>query len=278
MTFKELSFELNPFSSLYKKYVFNNLIFYYSKTITNEVDLLLKKNEPIDFDNVKFFKNYNKVILENYPLEYITHKKNFYGYDFYIKKGVLVPRQETEYIISWIIENKLLDDKKTVIDLCTGSGAIANVISLLKPNLKVYGIEKYKTPYSVALKNKKIHNTNVDFICSDIFDLSNNFYNKADFVICNPPYIDKNDKNVDLSTKFEPKKALFAKEKGYFFYHYFFKEIVKYFHSNTTFVFEIGFNMKKKLEEFLKLNQNLKTFSFHKDLDNNYRILFAIKK
>lgn len=278
LTFNELRKKLNPTGDNYIKRVINELILYNSKIVKNNSDIFFESNTKIDFDYNKFNKQLNKVIVKNYPVEYITKKFSFFGIDYYIDKKVFVPRMETEYMLDWVVTNKYLENKKYILDLCSGSGVLANTISYIKKNknVKVIGVEKYFFPYIVALKNAKKHNLKTQFIKKDLFKLNKMHYEKCDFIICNPPYISYQDLLVDESTNKEPKSALFAKEDGYYFYFEFINKIFPILKKETTIIFEIGFNQKEKLESFL-INKKIENFKFLKDLDDNDRVLY-IKK
>lgn len=278
MTINELTKKLNPLNDSFYKYVLKELLKKHSKLIVEDADIFFEKNKNIDFDYNKFLKDFNRVVIKNYPVEYITNKKFFYNKTHYIKKGVLIPRQETEFIVDWIIKNKLLINSKKIADFCSGSGVIANTLSSIYKNIEIYGIEKYKIPFDVCNKNKKILNTNVSFIKNDIFKLKKSFLNQLDAIICNPPYIAKNDNNVDISTKYEPKNALFAKEDGLYFYKKILETTIIDLKSGCQVICEIGFNQKTVLEKLLISNKHIKKFLFIKDLDDNYRIMYFVKK
>lgn len=278
MTFYELTKKLNPLDDQHIKWVLKELIVYNSKIIKNGSDIFFEKDTDIDFKYKKILKELNKVINKNIPVQYITKTFSFYGLDFFIKKGCFVPRQETEYMLDWAVKQRKLIDKKYILDLCSGSGVLANTISYIKKNKKVVviGVEKNSTPYKIAVKNKNKLNLNTQFIKSDIFKLDSSHYENCDFIICNPPYISKNDTNVDASTKYEPKDALYAKDDGYYFCFKFIDEIFPLLKTDTEILFEIGFNQKEKIEKYL-LKNKIRIFKFLKDLNDKDRVLYIQK-
>lgn len=278
LRFKDIKSILNVELNQHNKFVINELIFFYSQKVKNEIDLILNSESEIDFDFDKFITSFKKVYEDNYPVQYITSKCYFYNKEFIIKENVFIPRQETEFILDWIINNNLLEGVNKAIDLCSGSGAFTNSLALKYPHLMVCGIEKHDDPYKVSLLNKQKHNTNVNFIQEDIFNLSCDFIKDFDFIFCNPPYIDKEDVYIDISTKYEPKTALFADNKGY---KYYFDILDKYWNClkpNTKLVFEIGFNQEFVLNSKINKLTLLKSKVFVKDLDKNCRILFLKKE
>ncbi|WP_044891182.1 peptide chain release factor N(5)-glutamine methyltransferase [Malacoplasma penetrans] len=278
MTFSELTKRLNPLDDSQIKWILKELILFNSKIIENSSDIFFEKDTEIDFEYKKILKQLNKVLNKNIPVQYITKSFSFYGLSFFIKKGCFVPRQETEYMLDWAVKQKKLIDKKYILDLCSGSGVLANTISYIKKNKDaiVIGVEKNRTPYKVGVKNQRNLKLKTQFIKSDIFKIDRSHYEKCDFIICNPPYIDKNDPNVDPSTKCEPKQALFAPQNGYYFYFRFLSEIYPILANGTEIIFEIGFNQKEEIEKFL-IKNNITVFKFLKDLDDKDRVLY-IKK
>lgn len=278
LTFNELIKKLNPQNLDNNKFVLKELIKHYSKKIKDDDDIFFEKNSYIDFSYKNFLKDYKKVIFKNFPVNYITKKCYFYKYQYYIKKPVLVPRSDTEILVDFLLNLKQTKKCKKILDLCSGSGIIANTLFLELENkdIKIVGIEKYLKPYLVSLKNKKKFNTDVLFLKKDFFKLKIDFIKDFDLIICNPPYISKDDKDVDISTKFESKKALYAKENGLRFYKYFLKNYFPYLKKETKVIFEIGFNSNLKLQNFLE-EINIKNYSFIKDWSKNYRILYIEK-
>lgn len=278
MTFSELLKKLNPLNDWYVQKVLKELIIFNSKIIENSSDIFFERDTQIDFSYKKINKQLNKVIIKNYPVNYITKSIWFYGIQYTIKKGVFVPRQETEYILDWIVNQKLLDNCKTFLDLCSGSGVLANTISYVlgKRNISVIGIEKHSKPYKIAIQNAKKLKLKAKFIKGDIFKIDKSIYKDVDFIVCNPPYISIDDKAVDISTKKEPKAALFAPENGYYFYFNFIETIYPILKEGTKVVFEIGFNQKEKLEQFL-IEKQIKNFNFLNDLNKLDRVLYIVK-
>lgn len=278
MTFNELLKKLNPLNDWYIQKVLKDLIIFNSKIIENSSDIFFERDTEIDFNYKKITKQLNKVIIKNYPVNYITKSFWFYGLEFKIKKGVFVPRQETEFIFDWIVNQKLFCNCKNFLDLCSGSGILANSISYILKNqdVSVIGVEKFLKPYKIAVKNAKIYNLKTKFIKADIFEINKSIYEKSDFIICNPPYISIDDKNVDKSTKKEPKSALFASEKGFYFYFNFINKIFPILKEGTKIIFEIGFNQKQELEKFL-IEKKIKNFTFLKDLNKFNRVLYIVK-
>ena len=142
---------INTFSSIWPKPSVRTKtnpipIFYIYKVILEDlcyidpIKIALDPNFIIPEDSKKLILDSLNRICDNYPLDYIISKKNFYGYDFFVNEGVLIPRPETEELVKWILENnKNLKGSKKVIDLCSGSGCIG-VVDLADQNIQIVNL------------------------------------------------------------------------------------------------------------------------------------------
>lgn len=170
-------------------------------------------------------------IINGMPLQYIMHKQEFMGLNFYVDENVLIPQPDTEILVEEAIKlihsfEKL--DKVQVLDLCTGSGAIAVSIIKYVPNVKVFASDISKKALEVANKNV-INNKvkNVELLESDMFENLKNY--KFDFIVSNPPYIESNAiKNLSKEVQNEPEIALDGGQDGLKFYRIILKEAYKY--------------------------------------------------
>ncbi|MCH5190857.1 MAG: peptide chain release factor N(5)-glutamine methyltransferase [Oscillospiraceae bacterium] len=154
------------------------------------------------------------------PLQYILGKWDFYDRTFFVGKGVLIPRPETELLVDFALE-KLVNIKEPVIyDLCAGSGCIGLTVAYHIKNSTVFLFEKEKAAFEYLKRNKdKYDIQNAVLINDDIFTVDLSKYPQADMVLSNPPYI-KTDEIEDLQKEvhFEPKTALDGGEDGLLFY------------------------------------------------------------
>jgi release factor glutamine methyltransferase len=167
------------------------------------------------------------------PIAYLTNTKEFHGLDFFVNKNVLIPRPETELLVEEVInktlKQKIKKTKFKIADIGTGSGCI--IISIAK-SYKLKAISCYATDISkpalaVAKKNAKKHKVKIKFLYGNLLEPLKN--KKIDIVVANLPYgwqQWKNNTSAQTSgLKFEPQKALFAKENGLYLYHKFFEQI-----------------------------------------------------
>lgn len=182
------------------------LLCYFLKCTKN--DLFLNSHKEINKNIANKYKKAIKKIQNDYPLQYITHNQYFAGYDFWVNKNVLIPREETTKIVEYILSNIQNKDNISILEIGTGSGCIA--ISLAKKlkylniKYKIIAADISKKALYVAEKNyKKLQAQNIRFIYSDLFNKIN-LKKHYDFIVSNPPYV----KIINPNIRFEPKIAL----------------------------------------------------------------------
>lgn len=211
------------------------------------------------------------------PLPYILKIAYFFGRPFYIEEGVLIPRAETEVLISTFLEYPLQEGY--VLELGTGSGVIGITLLLERPLLKVFGVEISSKALKVTFKNACFHKVEDRFflIKGDWFlPLKEEKIFSA--IVSNPPYISEKEwENLDLSVKnFEPKEALIAGKEGTEFQEKILKQAFSFLKKNGFLFFEIGYNQDQKIE-FL-LQKYGWYFKFYKDLRGYRRVVVAWKE
>lgn len=163
------------------------------------------------------------------PIQQITNLQSFYGYDFYVDDNVLIPRYETEELvdnINVLIDDNFVEGKKplTLIDVGTGSGAIAISLGLENPNLTIYASDISPLALNVAKRNiKQLNCQNVQLLKGDMLEPFIKNKIKADILVCNPPYIPSNQQISHRVKDYEPHVALFGDNDGLFFYLQIFK-------------------------------------------------------
>ncbi len=223
-------------------------------------------------------------IINGMPLQYIMHKQEFMGLDFYVDENVLIPQPDTEILVEEainLIHSFEKIDKVQVLDLCTGSGAIAVSIIKYVPNVKVFASDISKKALEVANKNV-INNKvkNVELLESDMFENLKNY--KFDFIVSNPPYIESNTiKNLSKEVQNEPEIALDGGQDGLKFYRIILKEAYKYLNKNGYLLLEIGYDQGEKILKLCKeysCNLNLITKKPIKDFGGNNRVIILQKE
>lgn len=242
------------------------------------------------YDNAKILSNYSdklsplqQTVLKSivsrrcthYPLQYILGSRQFYGINFKVGEGVLIPRPDTENLVDIAVE--FLKDKKisTVLDLCAGSGCIA--VSVAKnTSAEVTAIEKYDGAFKYLEENIKQTKANVKPIKADIFEYSPNC--KFDLIVSNPPYIADDEKSLMTEeTFFEPKTALFAENKGLAFYEKIIPGYAEYIKSGGMLAVEIGFSQGDAVKRLFE-QSGYENITVKKDYSGNQRVVFGTVK
>lgn len=173
------------------------------------------------------------------PIDNIFGKTEFYGLTFKVNKDVLTPRQETEILVEEAIR-RIGKEKYEVLDLCTGSGAIAIAIAK-NTQAKVYGSDISESALEIAKQNANFNNVKISFTEGDMFSgIKKN--KKFDIITCNPPYIKSDDiKKLDKEVKnYDPLLALDGGEDGLYFYRKLAKECIDFLKPDGVILMEIG--------------------------------------
>lgn len=222
-------------------------------------------------DEKKYFEYINKLV-EGYPIEYITNKKEFMKMNFYVNENVLIPRQDTEILVEEVIEIAKRINAKKILDLCTGSGAIAVSLAKYLPETDIYAIDISSEALEVAQKNANINNVKVNFINSDIFE--NLKEKEFDIIVSNPPYIKTEVcESLNKEVKKEPLIALDGGNDGLHFYKKIIEQCDKYLKKDGFLCLEIGYDQKDEVVNIINEKLNFKDTYSKKDLYNNDRII-----
>ncbi|MEO1262340.1 MAG: peptide chain release factor N(5)-glutamine methyltransferase [Bacteroidota bacterium] len=163
-------------------------------------------------------KEINKMVerlLTHEPVQYVLGKTIFYGLPFKVDANVLIPRQETEELVAWIIETvrRLPSTFCRILDIGTGSGCIPIVLKEKLPNAEVQALDVSKGALRVANENAELNNQEIIFHEMDILNESLwTHLPKYDIIVSNPPYITQDEKNILAKNviEFEPHLALFS--------------------------------------------------------------------
>lgn len=225
----------------------------------DKTELIINSKKEVQHDLEQRYISYLDKIIEGKPIQYITHKQEFMGLYFYVDENVLIPQPDTEILVEKTIRivtanNKLLSQNIKILDLCTGSGAIA--ISLEnylqnKCNIEIYASDISEKAIDVAKRNAKENNAKVKFIISDMFQ--NIEENNFDIIVSNPPYIEKATiTTLSKEVQNEPHLALDGGIDGLDFYRIIAKEGYKHLKSGGYILVEIGYNQKESVSNIFK--------------------------
>ena len=233
-------------------------------------------NDSEELDNIKE-KQYLeeiKILKKGFPIEHITHQKEFMKLSFFVDKNVLIPRQDTEILVEEVINIAKKNNAKKILDLCTGSGAIAVSLAKYLPQAEITAIDISNEALKIAKKNAISNNVEnqITFISSDMFTNLNE--EKFDIIVSNPPYIKTNViKNLDIQVQNEPYIALDGGKDGLDFYKKIINESYQYLKYNGYLCLEIGFDQKIDVIELIENTESFTGTYSKKDLFDNDRII-----
>ncbi len=236
----------------------------------------------INLNNIEYLKKYYKGDIKeaikrlnnNEPVQYIVGNVDFYGYIFDVNKNVLIPRRETEELTEKVLKRIQEFTKPIIIDVGTGSGAIAVTLSK-KLDTHVYASDISNDALEVAKKNSFNNEANVSFLQGDMLEpyIKNNI--KVDVIVSNPPYIKENEVIEDIVKNNEPHLALYAKNDGLEFYESILKNAKKVLNDKFLIAFEIGESQANDVKDLAKKYLNDVIVEIEKDLSDKDRFVFV---
>ncbi len=276
----------NYYRKTLKDYYSKNEIDFYFKILINSffnwdstLIALNPKKQLTILESSKLIKTINN-LKKFKPIQYITGESFFMGLKFKVNKNVLIPRQETEELVEWIInDNRDSQNKINVIDVGTGSGCIAISLSKKKRNFNLTAIDNSDKSLLVAKENARLNKVKINFINNDILKPLND-KTIYDIIISNPPYIaDSEIKNIeDKVLKFEPYNAIFVDKKNPLI---FYKAIIDFSLSNLKKEGKIYFEINPIFyNSLLTLIESYNKFNLvvKKDISNKNRMIRLMRK
>ncbi len=276
----------NYYRKTLKDYYSKNEIDFYFKILINSffnwdstLIALNPKKQLTILESSKLIKTINN-LKKFKPIQYITGESFFMGLKFKVNKNVLIPRQETEELVEWIInDNRDFQNKINVIDIGTGSGCIAISLSKKKRNFNLTAIDNSDKSLLVAKENARLNKVKINFINNDILKPLND-KTIYDIIISNPPYVaDSEIKNIeDKVLKFEPYNAIFVDKKNPLI---FYKAIIDFSLSNLKKEGKIYFEINPIFyNSLLTLIESYNKFNLvvKKDITNKNRMIRLMRK
>lgn len=220
-----------------------------------------------------YMNNVNKLI-QGIPLQHITHSQEFMKLNFFVNENVLIPRPDTEVLVEEVLKIIKRLPRPRVLDLCTGSGAIAISIAKYAQNAVLYASDISMEALKVAKQNAISNNVEdrITFFESDLFKSVPKM--KFDIIVTNPPYIKSDDiKNLNKDVQNEPKIALDGGVDGYDFYRKIAGTAYDYLKYNGYLCMEIGYDQREFVLDILDYENRYNNTYSKKDLYGNDRII-----
>ncbi|QJC29411.1 peptide chain release factor N(5)-glutamine methyltransferase [Enterobacteriaceae endosymbiont of Plateumaris pusilla] len=209
------------------------------------------------------------------PIAYILGYCEFWSLKIHVSPLTFIPRSDTEILVEHTLK-KITFNTKNVLDLGTGTGAIALAIASEYNKLNIIGIDIIPELINIAKNNaNKLSIYNVTFIQSNWFSNLNN--KKFDIIVSNPPYIEYKDYfYLEKSIKFEPISSLIAEDNGLSNFNSIILQSIKYLNHFGWIILEHSFNQSKQVIKILK-EKKFKNIKTCLDYNGNERITYGQK-
>lgn len=220
--------------------------------------LMINNTEDVNNKDEEEFFNLIDKRKEKMPVKYILGECDFMGLDFFVEKGILIPRSDTEVLVEKILSMIDENAELKVCDLCSGSGAIGIALAYYRKNIKVDSIDYYDIPEKITRKNIARHKLQdrVNFIKSDLLNEVIDTGIKYDVLVSNPPYIKTEEIETLMSDvkNYEPHTALDGGDDGLIFYRKIVKQSSMVLRKNSILAFEIGFDQGQSVKKLMEDN------------------------
>lgn len=239
-----------------------------------KTELISSSLKEITYSEEKKYIEYLEQIVKGKPIQYITNVQEFMKLNFYVDENVLIPQPDTEILVEETL--KKIKEESKILDLCTGSGAVAISIEHYlknKTKLEIFASDISKEAIKIAKKNAEYNNANIKFILSNMFE---NIKEKDfDILVSNPPYIERNTiQTLSKEVQSEPQIALDGGDDGLDYYRIIAKEGHKYVKSGGYILVEIGYNQKESvINIFNKYEEKYIDIKCIKDLNSQDRVI-----
>ena len=204
---------------------------------------MYKYDEIEDISKLDTLNKYVKKRLGHMPIQYILNKAYFCGLPLYVNENVLIPRFDTEVLVEEVLKISKKDKSKRILDICTGSGAIAIALKKLGGFERVDALDISDKALEVAKRNANELDLDINFLKSDMFS-SLTCESKYDIIVSNPPYIQSDvvDTLESEVKDFEPRLALDGDVDGMKFYKIIAENYENYLADNGVLALEIGYD------------------------------------
>ena len=231
----------------------------------NRASILARPERPLAASELVEIDRWANALRKNIPFAYLAGEQEFWGLSLSVSPHVLVPRPETELLVESALA--LLQSDANILDLGTGSGAVALAIASERIDAKVTATDISPEALRVAKQNAEKLEVEVTFEESRWFE---NLAGRWQIVVSNPPYIDPTDSHLK-QLRAEPQHALIAGENGLADLRQIIKEAPAYLHNKGWLLLEHGFDQADQVRLLLE-QRGFQSVTSHKDLANIERV------
>ena len=245
---------------------------------TNRALLLAHDTDSIDADKAEAYRTLVARRKAGEPFQYLLGSANFMGLDFIVTPDVLIPRFDTERLVEKALELLQPIARPIVLDICTGSGAIAVAISHYKPDAAVYAGDISEAALKVAEQNNQCLNTHVSFRQGNLLEPFDDLNGTVHLLISNPPYITTQEmQELPIDVQQEPYLALWGGEDGLDFYRILSAKAPLLLCAGGWLMFEIGWKQGAAVSSLMQ-QQGFQNVAVLQDWQGNDRVVVGQMK
>ncbi|MDP3562739.1 MAG: peptide chain release factor N(5)-glutamine methyltransferase [Legionellaceae bacterium] len=217
----------------------------------NKTFLYTYPENELNAETSAIYQSLLKTRAKGTPIAYITGTREFWSLNLHVSNATLIPRPETELLIEKALAMIDASHPARLLDLGTGSGAIALALAHSRPNWQIVACDKSEQALEIAVKNaKQLAISNVTFVCSNWF--THITATGFDAIVSNPPYIAEQDPHLSVGDlQFEPKDALVSGMNGLESLHYIIKHSYNRLLPNGLLLLEHGYNQRQAVDRML---------------------------
>ena len=244
------------------------------------IDLALQPESIFSEKEIEVWNAILAKLQQEIPIQYILGKTHFYGLDFEVDENVLIPRQETEELVEWIITNQQIRKSinQQILDIGTGSGCISISLAKNLPSAKIFAIDVSEKALHVAQKNADFNQVDISFIHQNILE-TEDLQVSFDIIVSNPPYV-RNLEKAEIKKnvlEHEPHLALFVEDHDALIFYRKIAELAqKNLKKNGQLYFEINQYLGKEMVDLL-MSMGFVEVALRKDIYGNDRMIMATK-
>lgn len=246
------------------------------------MQLYLKFDSPLTDQEVSDCREVVRRRSQGEPVAYITEDKGFYGLNFHVGSGVLIPRPETELLVELALEfikAKKLESPR-ILDLGAGTGCVG--FSILKniPLATLVSVERSEKAFSFLQKNAESLQVSprAELLLKNVNDLDSKQLGEFDIILSNPPYIAQGDSQTEaMVIKYEPSEALFAEQQGFQLLTEWSKKFAPSLKADGLMAFEMGYQQGEQLKKHFQSLNLFSTVEVVKDLSGLDRVIKAVR-
>lgn len=237
------------------------------------LNLLLSPMDEVSEEAEKHYRSLLARRANHEPLQYLLGTEDFYGLTFRVTPHVLIPRADTEALCEKALE--VLPENGRVLDLCTGSGALATAIAHNRKDARVFASDLSTDALLIARENAARNHADVTFYQGDLFEPLTGLI--FDLIVSNPPYISGEDmQTLQPEVKQEPQMALYGGEDGLDFYRRIVEKAPQHLSENGWLCFEIGDTQAKDVIALMQ--QDFEEIACFQDLSGLDRVVRGRRK